>query len=145
MGSPVGGGPDEFTLNANCCDCESFGFTTRIVQLPVALRVIRIRNELAVTFWICPVPWSVAIPPFGKVTFTLRPFWKLLPFTITFWSAPPAIGTDGLIEPMLGFVPDPTVNPNGLDCPPSGLLIRIVQFPAAFNVARMMNEDEVTF
>lgn len=47
------------------------------------LKSITITNDVGVTLVICD-PLSVPVDPFGKVTRTVNPDTKLLPFTVTF-------------------------------------------------------------
>src|SRR5262249_25737222 len=57
-------------------------------------------NEPAVTFWIW-VPLRRELPP-GKVTLTVSPLWNWLPFTVTVWLLPLAVGVAGLMESICG-------------------------------------------
>ena len=59
------------TVKLNELDCDPSGLLTRILQRPVAPRVIRMVKLVGVTFWIW-VPLSVPVPPPGKTTATVR-------------------------------------------------------------------------
>lgn len=89
------------TLKENCPDRLPSGFRTWIFHVLVALSVALKVNELEVTFSIW-VPERVVVPPFGNVTFTVKPETKLLPKTFTFWSVVLVCGVEGEMDDIDG-------------------------------------------
>jgi len=130
------------TLKLKVLDWAPLGLFTLIPYWPTTFKVITIVKELDVTLWIW-LPLNVAVPPPGMNTVTVKPLTKLLPETEMFWLLSLRVGLEGEME-LIDGLDDCTVKKNVLDCPPSGLLTRMLQVPVALSVATITNEVDVT-